>query len=96
MQWAPRDLNEEADALTNLQFEGFSPDLRIPVDLAKVEYKGLRDFLSVGKGFYAEVSTARAAAKSGRAGGRAGRGRGGRATGRGRGKLDPLRSRDPW
>ena len=96
VQWAPRDLNEEADALTNLKFEGFTPDLRIPVGLAEVEYQGLRDFLKVGKGFYAEVSTARAAARSGRTGGRAGRGRGGRASGRGRSKLDPLRSRDPW
>ena len=49
MQWAPRDLNEEADALANLDFKGFTPELRIPVDLAKVEYQGLREFLRDGK-----------------------------------------------
>ena len=96
VQWAPRDLNEEADALTNLDFKGFTPKLRIPVDLAKVEYHGLREFLQKGKGFYAEVASARQAAKSGRAGGREARGRGGRASGRGRGKPISLREREPW
>ena len=96
VQWAPRDLNEEADALTNLDFKGFTPELRIPVDLATVQYQGLRESLRDGKGFYAEVSSARQAAKSGSAGGRAARGRGGSASGRGRGKPVSLRERDPW
>eukprot|EP00438_Fugacium_kawagutii_P021260 Skav214659 [mRNA] locus=scaffold1706:67894:68805:- [translate_table: standard] len=36
--WIPRGQNVEADALTNLEFEGFSPALRIEVDFEKIEF----------------------------------------------------------
>ena len=33
LSWTPRELNTEADALSNFRFEGFSPDRRVPVVL---------------------------------------------------------------
>ena len=36
LSWRSRDDNVEADALTNHEFEGFSPDLRVNIDLEKL------------------------------------------------------------
>ena len=96
VQWAPRELNEEADALTNLEFKGFAADRRIPVRLEELHYHGLPAFLEKGKEFYGEVAAVRAAARSGRAGGGTGRAGAGRRSGRGRGRPLSLRERDPW
>ena len=38
LSWAPRDQNEEADALTNEDFEGFSANNRIEVDVEKLPF----------------------------------------------------------
>ena len=38
LSWRSRDDNVEADALTNHEFEGFSPDLRVNIDLEKLEW----------------------------------------------------------
>ena len=37
-EWAPRELNQQADDLTNGVFEGFSPDLRVAECIADVEF----------------------------------------------------------
>ena len=36
LSWRSRDDNVEADALTNHEFGGFSPDLRVHIDLEKL------------------------------------------------------------
>ena len=33
LTWIPRELNEEADSLSNLDFANFDPEKRIPFDL---------------------------------------------------------------
>ncbi len=38
MQWSPRDLNSEADALTNGDYTGFNPEHRIAVDLGAIPW----------------------------------------------------------
>ena len=96
VQWAPRELNVEADALTNLEFRGFSADRRIPVRLEELRYHGLPDFLEKGKEFDGEVAEVRAAARSLKTGGGAGMAGVGRRSGRGRGAPRSIKERDPW
>ena len=96
VQWAPRELNVEADALTNLEFRGFAAERRIPVRLEDLRYHGLPEFLEKGKEFYGEVAEVRAAARSGRTGGGAGMAGVGRRSGRGRGGQKSLKEREPW
>ena len=87
--WVPRLQNEEADALTNGDYHHFTPELRVPVDLAKLEFGVLNDLLSEGLAYYDEVeakkSEMRAKVASGvktpKARKRAG---------------EALRDRDPW
>ena len=33
-EWTPREFNEEADALSNEEFAGFDPGLRIVIEMA--------------------------------------------------------------
>ena len=37
LQWLPREANTEADALTNLNFEGFTPGKRIEVNCTDIK-----------------------------------------------------------
>ena len=37
--WTPREQNEEADALTNLDFTLFNPDLRVRLELDELGFK---------------------------------------------------------
>lgn len=38
LRWLPRGQNIEADSLTNREFEGFDPKLRVGVDMDKVDF----------------------------------------------------------
>jgi hypothetical protein len=48
VEWAPRAQNEEADALTNGDLGGFNPELRVPIDFAKIEFVVLKDMIEAG------------------------------------------------
>ena len=37
LQWAPRDQNEPADSLTNLDFSGFDPRKMVDIEAEKVQ-----------------------------------------------------------
>ena len=52
LEWVSRDLNEEADALSNMSFDGFSPDHRIPVDLSQLKFVVLNSMLDEGAAMY--------------------------------------------
>jgi len=62
-EWAPREWNAEADALTNSRFEGFSPALRVPFDMRTHPWKVLSGLLADGRAFYQEAQAARSAAR---------------------------------
>ena len=57
--WVPRDLNQEADALTNDQFEGFDAALRLEVDWSKVPAGVMSALLKQGLLFEQEMAARR-------------------------------------
>ena len=52
LDWVPREVNAEADALADGDFEGFSEDKRIEADLAEVTWLVLNGLLREGQEFY--------------------------------------------
>jgi len=84
--WAPREWNAEADALTNSRFEGFDEAHRVHFDLGSQPWRVLNELLQDGREFYSAAQAARAAARLGPAPGRRKRG----------GKRAPLKETDPW
>jgi len=62
--WAPREWNAEADALTNERFEGFSEANRVAFDMRSHPWRVLDKLLEDGKQFYQSAQAARAAART--------------------------------
>ncbi len=60
LAWVPRDLNSEADALSNGITDGFSEAARIPVDYGSMKWLILDRILEAGAAFEAERSARRA------------------------------------
>ena len=84
VNWAPREVNAEADALTNQWFTGFDESKRIQVNLEAIQWKILPAMLEAGKDYYTELRGAREAAKRER------------RPQLKRKAADSLRTRDPW
>ena len=82
LQWAPREQNEEADALTNEEFGGFSPGRRVHLDVAALEWIILPRMAAAAEEIYE-------AAKLRRTGGQV-------AAPPPKKRLLKLRERDPW
>jgi hypothetical protein len=86
-EWAPRELNQEADDLTNLKFEEFSASLRIDMRVDQLPLLVLPDLMKEAMAFYGEVKSSkglrRAAAEP-------------QVRGQGREAARPLREREPW
>ena len=53
LQWVPRESNGEADALSNLRFEGFDAKQRIEIDISALPLKVLPGLLKDATDFYA-------------------------------------------
>ena len=51
LSWAPRYMNDEADALTNGRFEGFCPGKRISVTMESLPWLRLPELLREGQEF---------------------------------------------
>ena len=83
LRWAPREQNEEADALTNEDFTAFDPGRRVVVDLQKIQWLVLNDMMAVSENLYSEVRRQREAKPRGL--GNLQKAKGG-----------SLRVRDPW
>lgn len=79
LEWIPRTENEEADALSNLQFAGFDPARRIDVPLRDLLFLVLNRLQEDAADFFRIAKSARSAAPKSR-----------------RGRLAPLRIREPW
>ena len=60
LEWAPRDQNEEADALTNADYSSFDPARRIQVDVESVSWIVLPRMLSVASSIYERVQALKA------------------------------------
>jgi hypothetical protein len=94
-KWLPRLQNEEADALTNLDFRHFDPAKRIPVEIDSLKFGVLHELFAEGETYISELEKAREmqkalSAKAVNTG-----------TGEGRKKKlkragDSLREREPW
>ncbi len=81
LQWAPREVNAEADRLANGNFVGFNPLLRIPIDITRIQWIILSDLLRAGTAFEQE---------------RAARGRQAKHQANKGLKPAPFRERHPW
>ena len=55
LSWAPREQNEEADALTNEDFSGFDPMRRVAVQLSDVKWIVLDKMMDVSENLYKDV-----------------------------------------
>jgi hypothetical protein len=60
LNWAPRDQNEEADALSNFDFGRFDVSRRIPVVLEELKFNVLHVLLRDGEAFYLELQKEKA------------------------------------
>ena len=83
-EWAPRELNVEADRLSNLDFSGFDPALRVRVPLEQAEWLVLPELMAAGRGFLEARGAAGEPSRKATAGGRR------------RPKELRLRATDPW
>ena len=63
LRWRPRDENKEADQLTNEDFTGFDPGLRIAVSWSDLRFEVLEYMVKTREGFEQARQQARAAAK---------------------------------
>ena len=59
LRWVPRLQNEEADALTNELFDGFSPENRIEVDFNKLPFILLWELMDLAGELDEEVKMAK-------------------------------------
>jgi hypothetical protein len=64
LTWVPRDDNAPADALTNLDFSLFNPDLRLDCKLKEVPWLVLPELMKVSADLYEEVCSQREKAKA--------------------------------
>ncbi len=81
LQWAPREVNAEADRLANGNYLGFSPGNRVAVDLADMDWVILPELIQAGAVFEKE---------------RAERGRQTKPRSKAGPKQRPFRERHPW
>ena len=83
LDWIPREQNQEADALSNLCFDGFAPGHRIQIDVANLPFLVLPLLMAEAIGFFGENERKRGLGLTGFAPQRAR-------------KEDSLRFKDPW
>ena len=92
-KWLPRLQNEEADALTNLDFRHFAPQNRIHVNLEDMKFGVLDQLFAFGESYLSDLEAARTKAKEAKATDLA---RDPLTKKRLRAAGDTLRERDPW
>jgi hypothetical protein len=88
LEWCPRELNQEADDLSNLKTGAFRPELRVDFDPLELPFIVLPKLMRDGSGFYSEVRAAKAARRGLSPLGFKGERRHERSA--------PLREREPW
>ena len=83
LDWAPRDVNQEADDLTNEVFGAFDPALRITTAFEELPWLVLPRLMREGAAFFADMQAARKKRKGGQSWPR-------------RSKQERLRFAEPW
>jgi hypothetical protein len=91
LEWTPREQNTIADDLTNEEFEGFGIENRIEVDISKLKYKVMIDYLARGAALYESIEARKRERKD-----VAGEDRRGLTRKKVRRKRAGLRETDPW
>ena len=86
LDWIPRDQNEAADALSNSEFAEFDEAKRIHLDVTKIEWQVLEEYMLRADALYAETKAYAAQRAQAPAAARRGRKKG----------AKPLRQTDPW
>ena len=94
-KWLPRLQNEEADALTNLDFRHFDPAKRIPVEIDSLKFGVLHELFAEGEAYISELEKARELQKS-LAAKLVNNGKGEGRKKRLKRAGDSLREREPW
>ena len=61
LDWVPRELNQEADDLSNGIFDKFDPELRVPVDQGMVQLLMLDRLMKEGAEYYDATARAKRA-----------------------------------
>ena len=92
LQWAPRTVNTEADALTNGVFTGFSPARRINLDPKTQAWLVLDGLMRAGKELQAEKARLKEEARRSKGSG----GASAAGPGKRRRREDKLSVREPW
>ena len=88
LRWMRRDLNTEADALTNLDFSLFDPAREVPTDLTELGLEVMMRMLDRGETLYKEIREAKDASRKANLQDH--------GTRRKRVKVKKLRVRAPW
>ena len=55
LEWIPRDQNEEADELSNMDFGRFKEENRVTVDLEAAPFKRLKEMMDRAGKFYEDL-----------------------------------------
>ena len=90
LAWAPRHLNEEADAITIAEYDAFDEARRAPVDVRKLPWKCLPAMLAEGEAFHRKMLEEKAQKKLRH------QSDGKRRRKRPKGDPTRLKWRDPW
>ena len=60
LAWLPRDLNEEADARSNLETSGFDPSLEIKIDTSRLGWRVLDELMPASSAMFERMLKDRA------------------------------------
>ena len=63
LEWTPREQNEAADDLTNMNYGRFDPALRIQVDIAALQFIVLTEFMKIAEKLHEDITTEKEKAK---------------------------------
>ena len=90
VQWAPRQQNEHADALTNGVYSDFDPSKRVQLDPSSIDWALLPVMMELGGGMVEELKAQKEKKKAGR--------RALKESGKKRRRLagHSLKEREPW
>jgi len=86
LEWIPRAMNKEADALADGRTEGFDPSRRVSADVRNIEWLVLDRLLASGEAFHRDANRIRERRKNKTREAETGGG----------GKRQKLREREPW
>ena len=59
LTWVPRQYNEEADALSNLNFKDFDQERRVPFDMAEVRWLVFHELIQVTADMFKSINEER-------------------------------------